>query len=42
MSEVKENIIIKTQDLSAGYDGKTVLRDVNICIGEHDFLGVIG
>lgn len=42
MSEIKENIIIKTQNLSAGYDGKTVLRDVNISISEHDFLGVIG
>lgn len=34
--------IIEIKNLSAGYDGRTVLRDVNLTIYEHDFLGVIG
>lgn len=28
--------------MSAGYDGKIILRDVNISINDHDFLGIIG
>lgn len=34
--------IIEIKNLSAGYDGRTVLHDVNLNIYEHDFLGVIG
>lgn len=34
--------IIEIRDLTAGYDGKIVLRDVNLTIYEHDFLGIIG
>ena len=34
--------IIEIKDLSAGYDGKPVLHDVNLTIYEHDFLGIIG
>ena len=34
--------IIEIKNLSAGYDGRTVLRDVNLTIYERDFLGVIG
>ena len=34
--------IIKISDLAAGYDGRTVLRDVNLTIYERDFLGIIG
>ncbi|MBR0041565.1 MAG: ABC transporter ATP-binding protein [Bacteroides sp.] len=30
------------RDLSAGYEGKEVLTDVNLTIHEHDFLGIIG
>lgn len=34
--------IIEIKNLSAGYDGRTVLRDVNLTIYQRDFLGIIG
>lgn len=34
--------IIEIRNLSAGYDGRTVLHDVNLTVYEHDFLGIIG
>ena len=34
--------IIEIKNLSAGYDGRTVLHDVNLNIYERDFLGIIG
>lgn len=34
--------IIEIKNLSAGYDGRTVLRDVNLTVYERDFLGIIG
>ena len=34
--------MIEIRNLSAGYEGKEVLTDVNITIHEHDFLGIIG
>lgn len=34
--------IIEIKHLSAGYDGRTVLRDVNTTVYERDFLGIIG
>ena len=34
--------IIEIKNLSAGYDGRTVLRDVNLTIYGRDFLGIIG
>lgn len=34
--------IIEIKNLSAGYDGRTVLHDVNLSIHERDFLGIIG
>lgn len=34
--------LIELHDLSAGYDGRTVLRHVNLTVYEHDFLGIIG
>ena len=34
--------IIEIKNLSAGYDGRTVLHDVNLNIHERDFLGIIG
>jgi zinc transport system ATP-binding protein len=37
-----EKAIIEIQNLSAGYDGKPALRNVNLTIYEHDFLGIIG
>ena len=34
--------IIEIKNLSAGYDGRTVLHDVNLNVYERDFLGIIG
>lgn len=34
--------IIQITNLSAGYDGKTVLRNVNLTVFRNDFLGIIG
>lgn len=34
--------LIEIRDLSAGYEGRQVLRDVNLTVYERDFLGVIG
>ena len=34
--------LIQITNLSAGYDGKTVLSQVNLTVYERDFLGVIG
>ena len=34
--------IIEIKNLSAGYDGHTVLHDVNLNVYERDFLGIIG
>ena len=36
------NSIIKIENLSAGYDNKTVLHDINLEVAEKDFLGIIG
>lgn len=36
------NAIIETKNLSAGYDNRPVLRDINLTIYERDFLGIIG
>lgn len=34
--------IIKINNLSAGYNGKTIIKDVCLTIYENDFLGIIG
>lgn len=34
--------LIEVKNLSAGYDGRTVLRDVNLNVYQRDFLGIIG
>ena len=36
------NSIIKINGLSAGYDGKIVLSQVDLTVYERDFLGIIG
>ena len=36
------NPIIQIEKLSTGYDGKTVLNQVNLAVYEKDFLGIIG
>ena len=38
----EDEVLIKIRDLSAGYDGRLVLRNVNLNIYERDFLGIIG
>ncbi|MGL5014042.1 MAG: metal ABC transporter ATP-binding protein [Bacteroidales bacterium] len=37
-----ENKQIEISNLSAGYDGKIILNDVNLTINKCDFLGIIG
>ena len=34
--------LIDINHLSAGYDGRTVLRDINLTVAQRDFLGIIG
>lgn len=34
--------IIEIKNLSAGYDGRNVLHDINLSVYERDFLGIIG
>ena len=34
--------IIEIKNLSAGYDGRNVLHDINLAVYERDFLGIIG
>lgn len=34
--------LIEIKELSAGYQNKTVLRDVNLTIFEQDFIGIVG
>lgn len=36
------DVLIEIQNLNAGYDGKTVLKDVSLSIYKNDFLGIIG
>lgn len=40
--EIVMPAIIEIKNLSAGYDGRTVLHDVNLTVYERDFLGIIG
>jgi zinc transport system ATP-binding protein len=37
-----ENPIIQITNLSAGYEGRAVIHDVNLTVYEKDFLGIIG
>ena len=37
-----KNPIISIKDLQVSYDGKTVLKEVNLNVYERDFLGIIG
>ena len=34
--------IIEIKNLSAGYDGRNVLHEINLAVYERDFLGIIG
>lgn len=37
-----QSLLIQIESLSAAYESRTVLHDVNLCIYEKDFLGIIG
>lgn len=34
--------LIEIKNLSAGYDSRTVLRNINLTVYDRDFLGIIG
>ena len=34
--------LIELQQVTAGYEQKTVLRDISLTVWEKDFLGIIG
>ena len=34
--------LIQLEQIQAGYDGKQVLRDINLTVYVKDFLGIIG
>lgn len=34
--------ILELKNITAGYDGSAVLRNVNLTVNEHDFIGIIG
>ena len=34
--------IIEIKNLNAGYDSRTVLRDISLTVYDRDFLGIIG
>lgn len=37
-----KNKLIELTDVSAGYEGRTVLHDINLTVNELDFMGIIG
>ena len=40
--EVQSSKLIEIEHLSAGYDGKQVLHDINLTVYQDDYLGIIG
>lgn len=34
--------ILEIKDLSAGYNGEIILKDINLVVNENDFIGIIG
>ena len=36
------NELLELKGITAGYEHTVVLRDVNLSIREHDFIGIIG
>ena len=40
--EVQGSKLIEIEHLSAGYDGKQVLNDINLTVYQDDYLGIIG
>jgi zinc transport system ATP-binding protein len=39
---MEANILLEIKKLYAGYDGRTVLKEVNLTVRRRDFLGIIG
>lgn len=39
---MNKNLLLRLQNVSVSYGQKTVLHDVNLCLHEKDFLGIIG
>lgn len=42
MFKVQSSKLIEIKHLSAGYDGKQVLHDINLTVYQDDYLGIIG
>ena len=42
MFKVQSSKLIEIEHLSAGYDGKEVLHDINLTVCKDDYLGIIG
>ena len=42
MFKVQGSKLIEIEHLSAGYDGKQVLNDINLTVYQDDYLGIIG
>ena len=40
--DVQSSKLIEIENLSAGYDGKQVLHDINLTVYQDDYLGIIG
>ena len=40
--KVQSSKLIEIENLSAGYDGKQVLHDINLTVYQDDYLGIIG
>ena len=40
--DVQSSKLIEIEHLSAGYDGKQVLHDINLTVYQDDYLGIIG
>ena len=36
------NKILEIKELSAGYDNEIIIRDINLVVHNHDFIGIIG
>ena len=42
MFKVQSSKLIEIEHLSAGYEGKEVLHDINLTVCKDDYLGIIG
>ncbi|QZE14139.1 ABC transporter ATP-binding protein [Halosquirtibacter laminarini] len=42
MEKTTSNLILELKDISAGYDNKTIIENINLKVYDHDFTAVIG